>query len=168
MPEHVILIARGPDGNDRIVEVDANGRLYTAGGGVGGITQVEVLPGEIHMGQVGGATEIAIDSYTRPANTTQYASGDQVADGVPSVLEFAVSRVVGGTGVIIYAIYADSANQATNADLHLYLFDTTPTIVADNLAWTPSDGDMVNLIGMVDFSAWEIGLATAGAGGNCA
>ena len=116
---------------------------------------------------VGGSTAIAEASCLRPDNATQYAAGDQIANAVPEPLELAVPRIDGGTGVIIYAVCADSANQATKLDLRLYLFDTLPTIVADNLAWTPSDADMVNSIGFIDFSAWEIGLATAGADGNC-
>ncbi len=139
--------------------------VISANVGAGG--SVTLLPSEVHVGAVGGATEIAFDSYTRPADTTQYAAGDQVADGTPSVLEFAVPRVAGGTGVIIHASCTDSANVAVKADLRLYLFDTLPTIVADNAAWTPSDGDMVNIVGYVEFSTWEIGLATVGAGGNC-
>ena len=128
---------------------------------------VALLPSEFHVGEVGGSTEIAIDYYVRPANVTQYAAGDQVANGVPDVLEFAVSRIDGGTGVIIHASCTDTANQATKPDLRLYLFDTLPTIAADNAPWTPSDADMVNIVGYVEFSAWEIGLATAGADGNC-
>jgi len=128
---------------------------------------VGLLPSELHVGEVGGATEIAIDYYVRPANATQYAAGDQVADDVPSVLEFEVARVVGGTGVIIHASCTDSANVAVKPSLRLYLFDTEPTIVADNVAWTPTDADLINIIGYVEFTAWEVGLATVGAGGNC-
>ena len=158
---------RGPANTPIAIAVDANGHLFVTGSGTGGATQVELLPSELHIGEVGGSTIVAIDSYVRPANTTQYAAGDQVADSTPSVLEFAVSRVTGGTGVIIHASCTDSANQATKPNLRLYLFDTTPTVVADNAAWTPSDADMVNIIGYVEFASWEIGLATVGADGNC-
>lgn len=127
---------------------------------------IALLPSEAHAGQVGGATEIALDSYTRPANVTQYAAGDQVADATPSVLQFELPRIEGGTGVIIHAICVDSVNAAVKPNLRLYLFDTLPTVAADNDPWTPSDGDMINLLGYVEFSSWEQGLA--GAAGNCA
>jgi len=125
-----------------------------------------IVPSNWHIGQVGGATEIALDSYIRPANVTQYAAGDQVADGTPSVLQFELPRIEGGTGVIIHAVCVDSVNAATKPNLRLYLFDTLPTVAADNAAWTPSDSDMVNLLGYIEFSSWEQGLA--GAAGNCA
>lgn len=122
--------------------------------------------GTAYGGTVGGNTAIATDSYVRAANATQYAAGDQVADATPSVLTFAAPRVSGGTGVIIHAVCVDSVNAATKPSLRLYLFSTSPTVVADNAAWTPSDADMAALIGYVEFTSWEEGLA--GAAGNCA
>ncbi len=122
--------------------------------------------GADHAGQVGGNTAIATDSYVRAANATQYAAGDQVADATPSVLTFAAPRISGGSGVIIHAVCVDSVNAAVKPDLRLYLFSASPTVVADNVAWTPSDADMATLIGYVEFSSWEEGLA--GAAGNCA
>ena len=122
--------------------------------------------GSDHAGQVGGNTAIVSDSYVRADNTTQYTAGDQVADATPSVLTFAAPRISGGTGVIIHAVCVDSVNAAVKPDLRLYLFSATPTVVTDNLAWTPSDANMATLIGYVNFSSWEEGLA--GAAGNCA
>lgn len=117
-----------------------------------------------------GWTVVVEDSYTRPATTTQYAAGDQVSDSAsaPAALEFEAARFEGGTGVILDALCISSANQATKPNLRLYLFDTEPTPNNDNAAWAPSDADMLNLIGVVEFSAWEVGTSTAGAGGNCA
>jgi len=113
-----------------------------------------------------GWTTVAQDSYIRPANVTQYAAGDQVTDAAASVLTFAAPRISGGTGVIIHAVCVDSVNAAVKPDLRLYLFSATPTVVTDNLPWTPTDANMATLIGFVNFSAWEEGLA--GAAGNCA
>ena len=167
VPEMVLIHGRGPDTLPRIVEVDANGNLGASIViPVGTIVGLDA--GELHIGQIGGATVRASDSYTRPADTTQYAAGDQVADGTPSVLQFTVGRIVGGSGVILYALCIDSANQATKPNFRLYLFSTTPTPSADNAAWAPSDADMAALIGVVEFVNWEIGIVTAGAAGNCA
>ena len=177
----VLIHGNDPNNLPRIVEVDANGNLgasivipvgTTVGldAGVNNIGDVDVLSiaaGETHTGQVGGTTVRASDSYTRPADTTQYTAGDQVADGTPSVLTFALPRISGGSGVIIYAVCHDSASVAVKPDLRLYLFDTTVTPAADNAAWAPSDAEMLTSIGFVDFSAWEIGTVTAGAAGNC-
>ncbi len=133
---------------------------------LGIVTVGAIVPSNLHIGQVGGHTEIALDSFTRPANVTQYASGDQMTNAAADALEFAVPRSEGGTGVIIHAICVDSVNAAVKPNIRLYLFDTLPTVAADNAPWTPSDGDMVNLVGYVEFSSWEEGLA--GAAGNCA
>ena len=159
------VVATLAAGNESIGEVTAN--LAAGTKNIGDVDVLSVPATELHLGGVGGSTILASDSYTRPDNVTQYAAGDQVADDVPSVLEFAVSRVAGGTGVIIHASCTDSANVAVKPSLRLYLFDTEPTIVADNVAWTPTDADLINIVGYVEFTAWEVGLATVGAGGNC-
>lgn len=125
---------------------------------------------------VGAVTKIIEAAYTRPANTTQYAAGDQISDSAssPSPLTFSGVGVQMNmpddfaSGVILDAVCIDSANQATKPDFELYLFDTEPTANNDNAAWSPTDADMLNCIGVIAFAQadWKEGNPTAGAGGN--
>lgn len=151
-------------------------RLVTATGDeitedTGNTLQVSVTAGETHIGAVGGHSTRVSATLTRPADTTQYGAGDQVADSTsaPNDIEFAgCARVNAGSGVIVDAVCIDSAAQATKPNLRLYLFSAAPTSNNDNAAWAPSDANMNTLIGYVEFTSWEVGTSTAGAGGNCA
>jgi hypothetical protein len=118
----------------------------------------------------GPSTRVAA-TLTRPADTTQYAAGDQVANSTsaPVALTFAgVARHNGGSGLIVDAVCVDSANQVAKPNLRLYLFSALPTSQNDNAAWAPTDADMANLIGYVEFYTWEVGNSASGADGNCA
>ena len=109
-------------------------------------------------------------TVVRPNDTIQYAAGDQVADSTtePTPITFAgVARANGRSGYIIQALCIDSANQAIKPNLELYLFNVAPTPNNDNAAWTPSDADMLNVIGVIEFNVWKVGNAGAGAAGNC-
>lgn len=116
------------------------------------------------------ALSITIEaSLTRPANTTQYAAGDQVADSAsaPTPIEFVLAaQVPGGAGIILSALCISSANQGTKPDLELYIFDAEPTPSNDNAAWAPADTDVMNIIGAVEFDSWYVGKSDAGADGN--
>jgi hypothetical protein len=119
----------------------------------------------------GGRTKRVEASLTRPNNTTQYAAGDQVTSSPAAALVFdAVGRFEGGTGIITDAVCVDSANQATKANLRLYLFDgdSAPTPNDDNAQWAPSDADLNRAFAYVELSAWEVGNPGAGGAGNCA
>ena len=118
----------------------------------------------------GGFTKVVEATVTRPGTTTQYTAGDQVSDSesAPTVITFSdVARVLGGTGYVTGALCIDSAAQATKANLRLYLFDTSVTPNNDNAAWAPSDANLNDCLGFVEFSTWEVGTVTAGADGNC-
>ena len=121
-------------------------------------------------------TKIASDSFTRPANTTQYAAGDAITDHAttPTVQSITVGRNDVGinadhaSGVINYAQLVDSANQATKADLECWLFRESPTAMEDNAAFDPTDAECATRVGVLDFgNEPDEGNATVGAGGNC-
>lgn len=108
-------------------------------------------------------------TFTRPSNTTQYAVGDVLTAGTAAAMTF--TNVVGGAngnGEIVKSVLVDSANQATLGDFELWLFHTAPTMDNDNAAFTPTDAEMLNLVGIIDFPATvaAVGDATSGAGGN--
>jgi len=60
----------------------------------------------------------------------------------------------------------DSAAQATLPDLELWLFQEEPAGEADNAAFTPTDAELLTLLGVIDFDTPFVGDATVGAGGN--
>lgn len=93
---------------------------------------------------------------TRPNNTTPYTAGDVVnedaASGTNWTLENAAYRE-GGEGVITKAMVIDSSDQsALYPDFELFLFSVAPTADNDNAAFSPTDAEMLNLIGVIDIT----------------
>jgi len=107
----------------------------------------------------------------RPADVTAYASGDVLsAVTTDAHMEFIVSEGGKYTGTILSLIANTSASVATKPDLELWLFHTDIAEVADNLAFAPTDAEMLTLVGVVDIPVanWKVGTVTAGAAGNSA
>jgi hypothetical protein len=137
------------------------------------VTRLSALvAGEAHVGEVGGRTVTVTGTVTRPAaDTNQYTAGDVVcgSTSAPAVITFTgCARANGGTGMIVGAHCVDSANQTTKPQLELWLFDTTITPDNDNAVFTPTDAELLTLVGIIQFATWYVGDATAAAGGNCA
>lgn len=121
--------------------------------------------------EVFGKGRVISASFTRPNDTTAYASGDVICNSTsaPVVLTFPRATVTQGPkfSIIAQAILVDSANQATKlASPELWLFDTAPTADNDNAVFTPTDAELANLLGVIVFDTAFVGDATAGAGGN--
>lgn len=112
-----------------------------------------------------------LGSFTRPNNTTQYASGDVINDSAsaPTPITFSgVGDLPGGGGLIVAAALIDGAAQATKLDGELWLFDTAPALDNDNAPFTPTDAELQALIGVIDLGDTPVvGDATSGIGGNC-
>lgn len=128
-----------------------------------------LVAGEAIIGVTGGIVKSVLATYTRPANTTAYASGDVVnnSTSAPTILTFdAVARANGGTGRVVGANLIDGSNQATKGIFELWLFDTTITMDNDNAVFTPTDAELQTLIGVIPFTIPYVGDATSGAGGN--
>jgi len=115
-------------------------------------------------------------SYTRPADTTAYATGDVVCNSTtaPVVLTFTgMARANAGTGRIVGARLISDSAAGTKGDFELHLFDlSTVTIQNDNAAWAPTDAHMLNEVGPIAFgsapyvgSGNEIYRLSEGAGG---
>lgn len=109
-------------------------------------------------------------SVTRPSNATQYAAGD-VISAVTSNDHFTFvnpfKRV--NSGEIVALNINSSASVAIKPDLELWLFHTDIAEVADNLAFAPTDAEMLTCVGVIPIplADWVVGTATVGAGGNC-
>ena len=108
-------------------------------------------------------------TFTRPANTTTYASGDVMNNSVtvPVVLTFADCGLVnGGGGLIKDVVIISDANPTLAAVFELWLFNTTITPDNDNAVFTPTDAELLTLECVITISVPYTGDATAGAGGN--
>lgn len=74
--------------------------------------------------------------FTRPADTTAYASGDLVANSTTAnqvvPMQFTVARESGGSGMIRRARIRKSGTSISNASFRLHLYNVAPT---------PSNGD---------------------------
>ena len=87
--------------------------------------------GELHIGEVGGNTAVVGGSFTRPANTTPYASGQLVANSATAgsivPVPCSVARKNDGTGVLQGLRLSKSGPSLTNAAFRVHLFKTAPT-----------------------------------------
>lgn len=94
---------------------------------------------------VSGAAAVLSDDFTRPADTTAYASGDLVANsttaGSVTPLSWSAARASGLTAVIRRARVKKSGTSTTNASFRLHLYNADPSASTgiangDNGAWS--------------------------------
>lgn len=95
----------------------------------------------------------AASTFTRPANTTAYASGDLVANDTDAAdvvpLEFQVG-MRDGSFIVRRARLEKSVNTTTNASFRLHLYRTQPTVTnGDNGAWLSSAAGYLGFIDIV-------------------
>lgn len=116
---------------------------------------------------VGHRTKRVSDTITRPSNTTAYAAGDAISE-VTTNDGFTFSEVAepGGnrrSGSIDSAVLISSANQSTKLDAELWIFAVEPGEDADNSAFSPTDAELADLIGVIDFPSvdWKEGNGNA-------
>lgn len=127
--------------------------------------------GTTHKAIVQFQTVRARDTITRPANATAYADGDVIANADNSHLVFQNVVDLGAatrSGSIPTARITSSANQTQKPELELWLFQSEITASADNAAFAPTDAELADLVGIIDFpaSSWRSGNSGAGAAGN--
>lgn len=79
-------------------------------------------------------------SFTRPANTTQYTSGDLVANHATAGSVVPMLFPVNGRGFKIWrATLLRSSTTVTDAQFRLHLYKDSPTVAnGDNAAWSTS------------------------------
>lgn len=112
------------------------------------------------MGTATTRTERAIGSwgfsasswtFARPNDTTAYASGDIIGEGVAANAEFTVTqsgfRGVRITGASLLVNLASFTVAATR----LHLFNDAPTALADNVALNVIAADRAKYLGYLDF-----------------
>lgn len=112
-----------------------------------------------HLGRVGGYIVNPQAQFTRPGNTTQYASGDLIANSTTaseiSAMVFSdAARVPGGSFLIRRARLYKNDDDVASAQFRLHLFDADPTDT------DPSNGDngAIQLTGCIDNHLGSIDL----------
>jgi len=119
-----------------------------------------VNDGDVAVGNpmpVRGYAFTATTSFSRPADTTAYTSGDCFSDSTTAptsggfVLS-SVARASGGSGVLTDLLITSTAVSAMNG--RIWLFDQAVTNANDNSALSLSDADLLNAIG-----AWAFTLS---------
>lgn len=124
-------------------------------------------------GSAGGTTGAVVDSSGRVATvlrkdlarvavtpTVSTSPAYTAGDAVGGILQFAgLVRASGGAASILAAVIYNKAN-STILNAQLVLFDRTFTHPGDNVAWDPSDADMLNCLGTLHFTR-DGRLATA-------
>lgn len=99
---------------------------------------------ESHIGQVGGTISNPSANFTRPNDTTAYASGDLVANsttaGSVAAMTFAVARIAAGSVMLRRCRLQKSGTSVTNASFRVHLFAAAPGTVTngDNGAFSVS------------------------------
>jgi hypothetical protein len=123
--------------------------------------------GESHVGAIGGHVARVSANFTRPNNTTAYASGQLVANSVTAgsvvPMQFAISRSAGAGGMIRRARIRKSGTAITNASFRLHLYSVSPTPSnGDGGNWLTNQAN--NYVGSLDVTLDKV--FTDGAAGN--
>lgn len=113
------------------------------------------------------ATGIATATFTRPADTTQYASGDLVANSTTAgsvvPLSFTAARGAGGAGMIRRVRLRKSGTGVTTANFRLHLYTSSPTAAnGDNAAWSTTLSGYLGSMDVTIDKAFSDGAAGEG------
>lgn len=107
---------------------------------------------------------------TRMTDTTAYAANDAWAnsDSAPTAGGYTLTgmgRASGGSGIIDDILIISSNDPATTLQAELWIFDSAPTAINDNAAFTLSDADAIKLVAVIPFT---LVTTVAGSGTNSA
>lgn len=113
------------------------------------------------------AAQVQIE-ITRPADTTQYAANDAIADNDPSITTHLLSgmaRANGGSGRIVRAVIKTDNVSWTNA-LRVVVYKAAPAggFIADNSAFDAKYADKASIVGTITFPGFSA-MGTGAAGG---
>lgn len=126
-----------------------------------------VPAGENFIGTIGGVTARPVVSFTRPANTTAYASGSLVANSTTAAsvtpLQWTVSRATGKGGMVRRVRVRKTGTTITNASFRIHLYTASPAASnGDGGAWLTNQA--INYVGSLDVTLDK--AFTDGAAGN--
>lgn len=118
------------------------------------LTGIILAAGENHIGQIGGTMALASANFTRPADTTAYASGDLVANsttaGSVAAMQFTATRIAAGSGMIRRLRLRKSGTSVTNASFRLHLFKAAPGTITNGDNGAFSTSGVADYLGALD------------------
>ena len=112
---------------------------------------------------------IFIGTFTRPNDTTPYASGDVVANATsrPTALQFSCSgRSSLGSGVLYGVSRDDQNNPNTPGEFELWLFSASTTVGNDNANANVSWNNLANLIAVIQLTSSTLTNSGSGNAGS--
>jgi len=108
------------------------------------------------------ASVFSTSGFTRPANTTAYAAKDVMTDGVKKSMEFPNFSPVPGSAIdLLNAIMISSNPAASPGAFELLLFDSPQDLATDNSAYSPSNSDILEVVGVVGFDSYNVNANSA-------
>ncbi len=110
----------------------------------------QTAPGTTDRVTVGGLTNVVSTPTLTVAGA--YVTGDYIGPSTTPASFTSVVRTSGGAGVLESIVITDKVTTAAVA-LELWLFNQTFTAPTDNAAWSISDADAANCIGVIPLSA---------------
>lgn len=113
---------------------------------IGDVDVLTIAAGETHIGEVG--TESDVISVTLTLDTSQYASGDVLAD-TQALTD--VMRVSAGTGVIYSIVVLDNDDQGQALDI--VILDTNCSLGTENSAVSIADSCADDILCVVEIGA---------------
>jgi hypothetical protein len=129
------------------VITDANGTVQGYLRGLVKLWIAGLTAGEAHVGEIGGRNAVVVTSFTRPADTNVYASGDLVANSTVTQtvapMSFSIGRGSSGvsaTGMLRRVRVRKTGASVTNAAFRLHLWRTNIGVQATITAPVASPG----------------------------
>lgn len=152
---YVIISSEIPAGTQVIGKLGAN-----SGVDIGDVDVTSIAAGTNNIGKVSS------DGITITQTPTVTAGAYSANDNVGGLLTFAsAAQVSGGGGVIKQVEIIDDAGQ--DAELELWLFDTTFTAGNDNAAWTPTEAQLHTEVTVISTEDSAQGWLAAGTPSVC-
>ena len=161
MPQHTEYLSSLPALADTerrsTLLVDSSGRVLVA-----------LASGEGHLGEVGSPMATPSANFTRPADTTAYASGDLVANSTTAgsvvPLSWTAARIGAGSFMVRRARLKKSTTSVTNASFRLHLYAASPTCTnGDNGAWLTTESTYLGAIDITIDKAFSDAASGIGA-----
>jgi len=118
------------------------------------IGDVTLLPGEAYIGKVGGNVANPSANFTRPADTTAYASGDLVANSTTAgsvvSMELTIARIAAGSGMLRRCKLHKSGTSVTNASFRVHFYRAAPSTITNGDNGAFSTSGVADYIGAMD------------------
>lgn len=126
-----------------------------------GSTLFSLMPGENHIGEVGGNSVIVSTEITTTASQGAYIANDAVLAAAGGVSEIQnVGRLAGGSAYIT-GVRLSTDKKSITPRFRVHLFNANnPTVSADNAQWQEKYVDASKRLGYIDLPAMSTGADT--------